>query len=116
MTIVDLIPSGKECAIKRGDLAMIATHAGLIDKNVLDKDRAMRLLVEQARRTTAILSSENGGYYLPTRADLNDWKLHLKREENRAKSIFRNLKFERKLYNDFVHEREDLEHEHNLYI
>lgn len=74
ITIADLIPEGRENAISRALLTEKCVTNGLIDRNVKDKDRAMRNLIEKARIDGTIL--------------------------NRGKSIFKNLQNAKKLYED----------------
>ena len=45
----ELIPKGKENAIKRDDLTQKCVEVGLIGGNVVDKDRAMRKLMHKAK-------------------------------------------------------------------
>lgn len=48
LTITDLIPDGKDCAISREHLVRKADLAGLIPEGIKDKDRYVRLLISEA--------------------------------------------------------------------
>lgn len=83
MNIVDYIPTGYENAISRKDLCH---KTGL-------NDRVVRNLIEEARRTTIIISNNDGsGYWLYPKEPTEKEKLLLnrfvKQQESRAKSIF----------------------------
>ena len=103
-SIVDLIPVGRENAIKRKALVALCVHHKLINEKISDsaKDRHMRALVEAARRDFTILNLSNGeGYYRVSRADLQDLQRYIRQEENRAKSTFRNISMAKALYEDY---------------
>lgn len=92
MNIIDFIPEGYEHAISRKDLCKIT---GL-------NDRVVRDLIEAARRTTIIISNNDGsGYWLypenPTQKEKDLLKRYVKQQESRAKSIFYALKPARKV-------------------
>lgn len=79
MNIIDLIPFGKENAIRRGTLVMLT---GM-------NDRAVREAIAKARRDTPILNMQDGsGYYRPTEDDVEELRHFVSQEERRAKSIF----------------------------
>lgn len=108
ITIADLIPEGRENAISRLRLVHQCVENGLIEQDVKFKDRAMRKLIEKARVDYVILArcgEENGGYYRPTREDMLDLQRYIRQEEKKAKSIFKNLKRARALYEDFKYGR-----------
>lgn len=106
ITIADLIPVGRENAISRKALAMLCIQKSLIDESIKDKDRAMRLLIQNDRKDYVILNLSNGdGYYRPTVEDIQDLQRYIRQEESRAKASFRNLKKARALYEDFKHGR-----------
>ena len=68
VSIIDLIPTGKENAISRKMLTAKCVGYGLIADSVKDKDRQMRHLIEIARKSTdtAILNNSDGeGYFIP---------------------------------------------------
>lgn len=99
--IVCLIPFGKENAISRSDLVDECISAGLINDNK-GADRAMRALLEKARFDYAILNNQDGkGYYRPTKADYEELRRHLAREQKRARTMFASLKIESALLEDF---------------
>lgn len=100
-SIVDLIPTGRENAIKRSALTQLCVEKGLIDTKNKEKDRLMRDLVKKARRDYVVLNlSDGNGYYRPSHDDLLDLKRYIRQEENRSKSTFRNLTLAKKLYED----------------
>lgn len=102
LSIADLIPVGRENAISRKLLADKCVSAGLIDKNISDKDRAMRRLLEKARLDYTILNiSDGNGYYRVSREDLQDLQRYIRQEDNRAKAAFRNHALTKKLYEDY---------------
>lgn len=102
LSIADLIPIGRDNAISRKLLTDKCISAGLIDKNISDKDRAMRRLLEKARRDYTILNiSDGNGYYRVSREDLQDLQRYIKQEDNRAKAAFRNHALAKKLYEDY---------------
>ena len=68
VSIIDLIPTGKENAISRKMLTAKCVGYGLIADSIKDKDRQMRHLIEIARKSTdtAIINNSDGeGYYIP---------------------------------------------------
>lgn len=116
ITIADLIPVGRENAIKRRVLLFLCFENELVDKplDVNDEkemekaDRAMRKLIEKARADYVILNLSNGkGYYRVSKDDLQDLQRYIRQEEKRAKSAFKNIKRARALYEDYKHGRVD---------
>lgn len=108
ITIADLIPKGRENAISRKQLAQRCVESGLIDADVKFKDRAMRNLIAKAKNDYVILArcgEESGGYYRPTHEDMLDLQRYIRQEEKKAKSIFKNLKRAKALYEDFKYGR-----------
>lgn len=59
INIIDLIPVGKENAIKREQLTRLCFQYGLI-ADVKDKDRAMRDLIGEARMEHPIINMSQG--------------------------------------------------------
>lgn len=101
ITIADLIPEGRDNAVSRALLTEKCVANGLIDKNVKDKDRAMRNLVKKARIDWTILNLSDGdGYYRPTHEDLLELRRYIRQEENRGKAVFNNIQNAKKLYED----------------
>lgn len=101
ITVADLIPTGRENAVKRADLL----NACIIH-NLAYTDRNMRKQIEAARRDYVILNLSDGeGYYRPTPAELRDLQKYIRQEEARAKAAFTNIKLARKLYEDFKNGR-----------
>lgn len=108
ITIIDLIPTGRDNAISRDYLVARCVNKGLVDQNssLESQDRAMRRLLEQARLDYTILNLSNGeGYYRPSVDDLQDLQRYIRQEENRAKSTFRNISNAKALYEDYKHGR-----------
>lgn len=92
MNIIEYIPEGFENAISRKSLCNIT---GL-------NDRAVRMLIEEARRYTIIISNNDGsGYWIypekPTEQEKQLLNRYVKQQESRAKSIFYALYPARKL-------------------
>ena len=78
MNIIDFIPQGKDNAISRRQLVNIL---GISDRKIRDT-------IARERLTSVILSSDEGGYYLPNDNEIREVKAYLKREEHRARSIY----------------------------
>lgn len=106
LTIIDLIPVGKDNAITRESLIRLCVCNHLINQNMSDKDRAMRRLLEKARRDCTILNiSDGNGYYRVSKDDLHDLQRYIRQEDSRAKAAFRNHSLARKLYEDYKLDR-----------
>ena len=106
--IADLIPIGRDNSITRAKLLELCVENELVDssKSIATQDRAMRRLIEKARKDFVILNLSNGdGYYRVSREDMQDLQRYIKQEENRAKSAFKNLSMAKKLYEDYKHGR-----------
>ena len=104
ITIIDLIPTGRDNAISRDYLVILCVSKGLVDwkLSLESRDRAMRRLLEKARLDYTILNLSDGeGYYRPSRDDLQDLQRYIRQEENRAKSTFRNISNAKALYEDY---------------
>ena len=104
ITIIDLIPVGRDNAISRDYPVTLCVQNGLVDENKSpeSKDRAMRRLLERARLDYTILNLSDGeGYYRPSKDDLQDLQKYIRQEENRAKSTFRNISNAKALYEDY---------------
>lgn len=100
ITIADLIPIGRENAIKREDLTILCVKHELINKH---SDRMMRSLIEKARIDYTILNlSDGNGYYRLSHEDTLDLQRYIRQEENRGKSTFRNIGLAKKLYADYL--------------
>ena len=83
MNIIDHIPKGYKNAISRKNLCTLTNL----------NDRAVRELIEEARRKTIIISNNDGsGYWRypddPTEAEKIMLQRYVKQQESRAKSIF----------------------------
>lgn len=104
VTIIDLIPTGRDNAISRDYLVTLCVQKGLVDQKLRpeSRDRAMRRLLEKERLDYTILNLSDGeGYYRPSRDDLQDLQRYIRQEENRAKSTFRNISNAKALYEDY---------------
>lgn len=91
-TIVRLIPNGYDNAISRTVLVELCVLNGLIDEHSRNKDRIMRNLIEDARKTNVIVSRKCGGYYIPTLSDKADLERYVKAEQSRAIKTFGSVK------------------------
>ena len=79
ISIVDLIPVGRENAISRNSLIEKCVVFGLIDRIKSDKDREMRRLVQKARNDYTILNlSDGNGYYRVSINDLQDLQRYIR--------------------------------------
>lgn len=108
ITIIDLIPVGRDNAISRDYLVTLCVQNGLVDENKSpeSKDRAMRRLLERARLDYTILNLSDGeGYYRPSKDNLQDLQKYIRQEESRAKATFRNISNAKALYEDYMHGR-----------
>lgn len=102
----NLLGFGKEEAIKREDLVERCVGAGIVSKDLKDKDRAMRILLEKARREYVILNDGRGsGYYRPTPKELVALARSNKRENSRAVNVFASTKKAKALEEDLIHGR-----------
>ncbi len=102
ITIADLIPVGRDNAIRRKELLHLCEIHNLIDTSKADADRQMRKLIERARIDYVILNLSNGvGYYRVSREDLQDLQRYIKQEDKRAIASIRNHAMAKKLYEDF---------------
>lgn len=105
ITVVDLIPVGRDNAIPRNVLVSKCVSCGLV-KEGKSKDRKTRDLINRARRDYTILNLSNGvGYYRPSIEDLQDLQRYIRQEENRGKATFKNIKMAKALYADYLHGR-----------
>ena len=99
-SIIDLIPEGRENAIKRKDLVAKCLRLGLVEGK--DADRNTRRLIENARIDYTILNLSDGkGYYRPTKDDLQDLQRYIRQGESRARANFKNISMAKALYEDF---------------
>lgn len=99
---------GKENAIKRGDLTQKCVDAGLIGVDVIDKDRAMRKILNRAKVDYKFCITNDGkgdGYYIPTPEEAVRLARNNRREDKKAISTFRSTKVNKALAEDFKHGR-----------
>lgn len=87
--IIDFIPMGRENAISRKRLTELCVENDLIDTNK-----------KRQRQRNEIAPSE-GGYYRPSREDLQELSRYIRQEEKRAKSIFKDVKRAKRLFEDY---------------
>lgn len=107
---VSLFVPGKENAIKRDKLTQRCVGAGLIGKEVKDKDRAMRNLIARVKVDYNIQITNDGdgeGYYIPTHKESVQLARNNKREDKRAITTFRNNKGNKALSEDYKRGRLD---------
>lgn len=101
---IRLLGYGKENAIKRADLVDRCVGAGIIEKNVKDKDRAMRKFMHRAKMDFNIQITNDGkgeGYYIPTLKESIQLAKNNKREDRKAVSIFAGNKGNKALEEDY---------------
>ena len=102
ITIIDLIPTGRENAISRDYLVTLCVQHGLVKENLKDKDRAMRDLVGEARKKYVVLNlSDGNGYYRPTLKEFLDLQRHIRQIRSRINKEEERLKPELALYEDY---------------
>ena len=102
ITIIDLIPIGRDNAISRDYLVARCVQHGLVKENLKDKDRAMRDLVGEARKEYVVLNlSDGNGYYRPTLKEFLDLQRHIRQIRSRINKQEERLKPELALYEDY---------------
>lgn len=102
VTIIDLIPIGRDNAISRDYLVTLCVQHGLVKENLKDKDRAMRDLVGEARKEYVVLNlSDGNGYYRPTLKEFLDLQRHIRQIRSRINKEEERLKPELALYEDY---------------
>ena len=98
----ELIPKGKENAIKRDDLTLKCVESGLIGIDAVDKDRAMRNLLAKARIDYSITNDGDGsGYYRPSKEDYESLRKNNNRENKKAISTLGGLKTNKAIAEDY---------------
>lgn len=103
ITIADLIPVGRENAIKREELLK-----SCIQNGIATNDRQMRDKIARAKKKDYVIlnNSDSRGYYRPAfEDDMQDLQRYIRQEEKRAKSTFKNIQRAKALYDDYIHER-----------
>lgn len=102
VTIIDLIPTGRDNAISRDYLVTLCVQHGLVKENLKDKDRAMRDLVGEVRKEYVVLNlSDGNGYYRPTLKEFLDLQRHIRQIRSRINKEEERLKPELALYEDY---------------
>lgn len=102
ITIIDLIPTGRDNAISRDYLVTLCVQHGLVKENLKDKDRAMRDLVGEARKEYVVLNlSDGNGYYRLTLKEFLDLQRHIRQIRSRINKEEERLKPELALYEDY---------------
>lgn len=108
INIIDLIPVGKENAIKREQLTRLCFQYGLI-ADVKDKDRAMRELIGEARMEHPIINMSHGdGYYQPrkdSKEEMDELNAFIRQEERRGINSIRRVGVAKATYEDFIRGR-----------
>lgn len=108
INIIDLIPVGKENAIKREQLTRLCFQYGLI-ADVKDKDRAMRELIGEARKEHSIINMSHGdGYYQPrkdSKEEMAELNAFIRQEERRGINSIRRVGVAKATYEDFIRGR-----------
>lgn len=107
VSIIDLIPIGKENAISRKMLTAKCVGCGLIADSIKDKDRQMRHLIEIARKSTntAILNNSDGeGYFIPSDSleDALAARSFVIQERKKAKEIVKGTYPALRVYNKYI--------------
>lgn len=100
----ELIPKGKENAIKRSDLIDKCIETGLIkpDSERENQDRAMRKMIQKARIDYSITNDGDGsGYYRPSKADYQNLVKSNNREHKKAISTLGGLKTNKAIAEDY---------------
>ena len=85
MRLIELIPRGKENAV----------HADILARHLGITKRELRHRLEELRCSGEVILSSDCGYFLP--ANLAEVTEYRKKEESRAKSVFRSLRSARQL-------------------
>ena len=98
-TITDLIPQGSTNAVGRKYLITQCVAAGLIDEETKDKERVLRLLIQDARKDNVICNA-GYGYFLPTKDDIAEVRHDILRKEFMAQNIFASIRQSRNLLAD----------------
>jgi len=108
INIIDLIPVGKENAIKREQLTRLCFQYGLI-ADVKDKDIAMRDLIGEARMEHPIINMSHGdGYYQPrtdSKEEMAELNAFIRQEERRGINSIRRVGVAKATYEDFIRGR-----------
>ena len=94
-----LIDYGSENAISRKLLVQKCVAAGLIDKDLKDKDRAMRNMMSKAKIDYAICNIGKG-YFRPTKMDKPYIDRFVAEREKQARSIFKSIDSVKKIQAD----------------
>lgn len=100
----ELIPKGKENAIKRSDLVDKCIEAGLIkaDSARENQDRVMRRLLQRAKMDYSITNDGDGsGYYRPSKDDYKNLVKSNNREHKKAISTLGGLKTNKAMAEDY---------------
>lgn len=100
----ELIPKGKENAIKRSDLVDKCIEVGLIKADSVrdNQDRAMRRLLQIAKMDYSITNDGDGaGYYRPTKEDYQNLRKNNNRENKKAISTLGGLKNNKAIAEDY---------------
>lgn len=100
----ELIPKGKENAIKRDELIDKCIEHGLVkpDAKRENQDRAMRKMIQKARLDYSITNNGDGsGYYRPSKEDYQNLRKNNNRENKKAISTLGGLKTNKAIAEDY---------------
>lgn len=76
------IGTGKENAVTREKLCLLTGMT----------DRAIRATIEEAKTNGYVIINNGSGYYKPEIDEVEELRRYIKKQENRAKTIFRELR------------------------
>ena len=96
---MSLIDYGSENAISRKLLVQKCVSTGIIDKDLKDKDRAMRNMMSKAKLDYAICNIGKG-YFRPTPRDKPYIDRFVAEREKQARSIFEGINSVKKIQAD----------------
>lgn len=106
VTILDLIPKGKENAINRNILTEKCILNGLIDKNVKDPDRAMRNLLGDVRGS-CLVCNVGSGYFIATKEDKEELSKDINASKSRIRKQAEDIRYKEKFLEDIEKGRLD---------
>lgn len=100
ITVAELIPEGREFAIKEKDLIDKCIKNNLIGEDTVLKEEILSNLLKKSMVDWTILkNAENKGYYRPTHNELLEIKRYIKHLKG-EKAAFKNKNNAKELYED----------------
>ena len=100
ITVAEIIPEGREFAIKEKDLIDKCIKNNLIDEETVLKEEILSILLKKTMMDWTILKNvENQGYYRPTHNELLELKRYIK-HLNGEKTTFKDKRNAKDLYED----------------